>query len=385
LIKEKGFQAVAVEADWPDAYRVDRYVRARYEDTSPGRALAGFTRFPVWMWRNRDVEVFVRWLRRYNDVRPAQAPQVGFFGLDLYSMNRSREEVVRYLSKVDPEAARRARYRYSCFDDFGENEQAYGYAAGFDLSQSCQQQVIQQLRELNLRAYEYLHRDGLIAEDDFFSAEQNARLVKNAEEYYRNMFQDRVNTWNLRDRHMAETLHALAAHLERRFGKSKIVVWAHNSHLGNARATERSRYGEWNLGQLVRERYSQAVLIGFTTYTGTVTAASDWGGPHETKRVRPALPESYERLFHDTGIPRFLATFAGDDRLSKEFRAERLERAIGVIYRPETERVSHYFMARLADQFDAVLHFDETRAVEPLPHAEEEQTAEVPETYPTGV
>ena len=245
MTKEKGFQAVAVEADWPDAYRVDQYVRGRSADHRPAGALSEFTRFPVWMWRNRDVEAFVEWLRHYNDGRPPHTPQVGFYGLDLYSMNRSRAEVVRYLSKIDPEAARRARYRYSCFDHFGENEQTYGQAAGFDISQSCQEEVVQQLRELNQRAYEYMHRDGQIAEDAFFSAEQNARLVKNAEEYYRSMFQARVSTWNLRDRHMAETLHALAAHLDGRFGKSKIVVWAHNSHLGNARATERSRYGEW--------------------------------------------------------------------------------------------------------------------------------------------
>jgi erythromycin esterase-like protein len=385
LIKEKGFQAVAVEADWPDAHRVNQYVRGRSGDSLLEQALSGFTRFPLWMWRNRDVEVFIGWLREHNDSRPQHALQVGFYGLDLYSMNRSRAEVVRYLAKVDPGAARRAHYRYSCFDHFGEDEQAYGYAAGFNVSQSCQEEVAQQLVDLQRREYEYLHRDGQVAEDDFFSAEQNARLVKNAEEYYRGMFQSRVSTWNLRDRHMVETLEALAAHLETRFGKSKIVVWAHNSHLGNARATDRRRYGEWNLGQLVRERHAQAVLVGFTTYTGTVTAASDWGGPHEIKRVRPALPESYENLFHETGIQRFLVTFAGDDRLSREFRTERLERAIGVIYRPETERMSHYFVARLADQFDAIIHFDKTRAVEPLPHAEEEQTAEAPETYPTGV
>jgi erythromycin esterase-like protein len=386
LIKEKGFQAVAVEADWPDADRVNRYVRRRSNDSMPAKALSGFTRFPVWMWRNRNVETFVGWLREYNDSRPQHAAQVGFYGLDLYSLNRSRAEVLRYLERVDPGAARRARYRYSCFDHFGEDEQAYGYAAGFDLLQSCQQEVIQQLTDLQQRGYyEYLHRDGQVAEDEFFSAEQNARLVKNAEEYYRGMFQGRVNTWNLRDLHMAETLHALAAHLERRFERAKIVVWAHNSHLGNARATERSRNGEWNLGQLVRERYAQSVLVGFTTYTGTVTAASDWGALHETKRVRPALPESWEALFHKIGVSQFLVTFAGDERLSTEFRAERLERAIGVIYRPETERLSHYFHARIADQFDAVIHFDETSAVEPLPHAEEEQTPEIPEIYPVGL
>ncbi len=385
LIKEKGFQAVAAEADWPDAYRVNRYVRNRSGDATPAQALSSFTRFPVWMWRNRNVETFIGWLRQYNDSRPRDAVQVGFYGLDLYSLNRSREEVVRYLEKVDPGGAQRARYRYSCFDHFGGDEQAYGHAAGFGLSQSCQEEVVRQLRDLQQRAYEYLHRDGQVAEDDFFSAEQNARLVRNAEEYYRGMFQGRVNTWNLRDRHMAETLHALAAHLERRFGRAKIVVWAHNSHLGDARATDRSLHGEWNLGQLVRERYAQCVLVGFTTYTGTVTAASDWGGMHETKRVLPALRGSFEDLFHQTAVPRFLVTFPDNERLSAEFRAEFLERAIGVIYRPETERGSHYFHARIADQFDAVLHFDETRAVEPLPHAEEEQTPEVPETYPVGV
>jgi erythromycin esterase-like protein len=385
LIAEKGFQAVAVEADWPDAYRVNQYVRARGQDAAAERALSGFRRFPVWMWRNRDVEAFVSWLREYNDSRPQHAPQVGFYGLDLYSLYRSRAEVLRYLAKVDPAAAHRARHRYSCFDHFGEDEQAYGYAAGFDLSQSCQHEVIQELQDLQRRAFEYLHRDGHVAEDEFFSAEQNARLVKNAEEYYRGMFQGRVNTWNLRDSHMAETLAALADHLEGRFGRARIVVWAHNSHLGNARATDRARYGEWNVGQLVRERYSQTVLVGFTTYTGTVTAASDWGGVHETKRVRPALRESYEAWLHEAGISRFLLTFAGDERFSAAFRPERLERAIGVIYRPETERVSHYFVARLSDQFDAVLHFDETTAVEPLPHAEEEQTSDTPETYPVGV
>jgi erythromycin esterase-like protein len=385
LIQEKGFHGVAVEADWPDAYRVDRYVRARGSDSTASEALSGFTRFPVWMWRNRDVETFVDWLRHYNDSRPRHAAQVGFYGVDLYSLNRSRTEVIRYLKKTDPAAAQRAQQRYSCFDHFGEDEQAYGSAAGFDLSQSCQHEVVQQLIDLQRRAYEYLHRDGRIAEDEFFSAEQNARLVRNAEEYYRGMFQGRVNTWNLRDRHMAETLHALAAHLDRRFGRSKIVVWAHNSHLGNARATDRTQHGEWNLGQLVRERYAQAVLIGFTTYSGTVTAASEWGGLHETKRVRPALAESWEAMLHHSGIPQFFITFAGDERLYSEFRAERLERAIGVIYRPESERFSHYFHARLGDQFDAVIHLDETTAVEPLPHAEQEQEAGIPETYPMGV
>jgi erythromycin esterase-like protein len=239
--------------------------------------------------------------------------------------------------------------------------------------------------DLHRRAYEYMHRDGQAAEDEFFSAELNARLVRNSEEYYRSMFGGRTSSWNLRDRHMAETLHALSAHLDRRYGQSKVVVWAHNSHLGDARATEATRRGEWNLGQLVRERYGDnSRLIGFTTYTGTVMAASDWGGEHEVKRVRPGMVGSYETLFHDVDIPRFLLPMRGSP-IRGELRSERLERAIGVIYRPDTERQSHYFHARLADQFDAVIHYDGTRALEPLAPSPEPQPAEVPETYPSGV
>jgi len=383
LIQEKGFQAVAVEADWPDANRVHRYVMNRGNDQSPAQALSSFLRFPVWMWRNRVLEQFAGWLRDYNrDHTPA-----GFYGIDLYSLNESRYEVVRYLEKVDPEAARRARSRYACFDQYGDDEQAYGMAAGFRDAESCEDEVVQQLVDLRRRALEYAHRDGQVAEDEFFSAEQNARVVQNAEEYYRAMFRGRVNTWNLRDRHMAETLHALAAHLDQRFGRGKIVVWAHNSHLGDARATEVADRGEWNVGQLVRERYGdQSRLIGFTTYTGTVTAADDWGTPHETKRVRPGMSGSYELLLHEASPTNFLLNLRDDQPLAAHLRQPRLERAIGVIYRPETERYSHYFKARLADQFDAVLHLDETHAIEPLPHTEEEQIPEeTPETFPSGV
>lgn len=386
LIVERGFHAVAVEADWPDAHRLDRYVRGRSNDGSPRQALGDFQRFPRWMWRNRVVEEFIGWLRRYNDSRSQGKPQVGFYGIDLYSLNSSREEVVRYLERVDPDAARKARERYACFDHFGGDEQEYGMAAGFAVSDSCQDEVVQQLKDLRRRAYEYMHRDGLIAEDDFFSAEQNARLVQNAEEYYRSMFRGRVSTWNLRDRHMAETLHALAAWLERRHRQSKIVVWEHNSHVGDARATEMGRRGEYNVGQLVRERYKeQAFNVGFTTYTGTVTAASDWGGEAETKRVRPGLAGSWEELFHQVGIPAFLLTVRGNPALAASLAGERLERAIGVIYRPETERVSHYFSAHLPEQFDAVIHMDTTRALEPLDATPELVEDAVPETYPSGV
>jgi erythromycin esterase-like protein len=389
LISEKGFTAVAVEADWPDAYRVNRYVRGRGEDRSSGDALSGFKRFPQWMWRNADVLDFVGWLRAHNGALPASS-KVGFYGLDLYSLHASMEAVLGYLDKIDPEAAKRARSRYSCFDHFGEDAQSYGYVAGLGLSQSCESEVVNQLVELRRRAAEYASRDGRVAEDEFFFAEQNARLVKNAEEYYRSMFRGRVSSWNLRDRHMVETLHALAAHLERQNGRSaKVAVWAHNSHLGDARATQMGEQGEWNVGQLVREKYGgQSVLVGFSTYAGTVTAAADWDAPAERKRVRPALKDSYEALFHEAGVPRFLLTLRDGNRVATALREPRLERAIGVIYRPETERQSHYFHARLPAQFDCMLHFDETRAVEPLERTARWQSGEAgeaPETYPSGL
>src|SRR5256714_9417462 len=366
LIREKGFNAVAVEADWPDAFRVNRFVRGSGEDAEATDALSGFRRFPTWMWRNSDVLDFVGWLREHND-GGSPAKKAGFYGLDLYSLHSSIEAVLAYLHKVDPDAARRALYRYSCFDHFGEDTQAYGYAASFDLADSCEEEVLGQLIELRQRAGAYASRDGWVADDEFFFAEQNARLVKNAEEYYRSMFRGHVESWNRRDTHMAETLEALAAHLGKRGPRAKIVVWEHNSHLGDARATEIGGAGEFNVGQLVRERYGdESVLIGFTTDHGTVTAASNWDAPAERKRVRAGLPDSYEALFHEVDIPRFMLDIRGDLALARALREPRLERAIGVIYRPETERASHYFHARLADQFDAVLHFDQTRAVEPL-------------------
>lgn len=386
LVKEKGFTAVAVEADWPDAYRVNRYVRGATADADAVEALAGFKRFPAWMWRNADVLDFIGWLRTHNDDLPSNAVKAGFYGLDLYSLHTSIEAVLTYLDKVDPEAARRARYRYTCFDHFGKDEQTYGYATGLGIRESCEEEVISQLVDLRRQAAEFARRDGRIAADDYFYAEQNARLVMNAEKYYRSMFRGRVSSWNLRDQHMVETLEHLIKHLGTDQPHLKIVIWAHNSHLGDARATRMGEEGEWNVGQLVRERYRRdAVLVGLTTYHGTVTAASNWGEPAERKRVRPALGNSYEAVFHDANASRFLLTIRDDEHLASALRPPMLERAIGVIYRPETERASHYFHARLSDQFDAVVHFDETRAVEPLERTAEWESGEVPETFPTGV
>jgi len=382
LITEKGFNAVAVEADWPDAYRINQFVRFQSKDQDAIDALAGFQRFPAWMWRNADVLDFVGWLRNYNEHHASG--RAGFYGLDLYSLHASIRAVLNFLDKVDPEAARRARYRYACFEDFGEDTQAYGYAASFGLSKSCEDEVINQWMEIRRRAADLARRDGHAFPDEFFFAEQNARLVKNAEEYYRSMFRERVSSWNLRDSHMAETLDALVHHLGA--NHSKVVLWAHNSHLGDARATEMGQQGELNLGQLVRQRYGkQSVSVGFSTYTGTVTAASEWDGPAERKHVRPALPGSYEALFHSTGMAKFLLLLNEQNETTLLLREPRLERAIGVIYQPRSERQSHYFHAQLSDQFDAILHFDETRAVEPLERTTAWEAGEVPETYPSAL
>jgi erythromycin esterase-like protein/predicted phosphoribosyltransferase len=389
LIEAKGFCAVAVEADWPDAYRVNRYVRGRGGDTTEEKALRGFERFPTWMWRNTAVLDFVSWLREHNDHNGSdERAKAGFYGLDLYSLYRSIHEVVSYLERVDPAAAQRARQRYACFDHTsGGDGQAYGFAAAFGSGDTCEREVVEQLVDLQRHALEYARRDGLIADDELFYAQQNAKVVKAAAEYYRSMFAGRVSSWNLRDQHMADTLDALAGHLARQRGRpAKVVVWAHNSHVGDARATELGSQGELTIGRLVRERHpGDCRLIGFTTYTGTVTAADDWDGPAERKWVRPALPGSVEELFHDAGEKEFLVPLYHSGRAAETLRSAHLQRAIGVIYRPDTERHSHYFQTRLADQFDAVIHIDETRAVEPLERTARWEWGEVPETYPFTV
>ncbi|HEY7569457.1 MAG TPA: erythromycin esterase family protein [Gemmatimonadaceae bacterium] len=385
LIRERAFTAVAVEADWPDAYRVNRYVRGTGDDADAEEALRGFRRFPQWMWRNADVLDFVGWLRAHNEGLPSAA-QVGFYGMDLYSLHASMEAVLNYLRDVDPEAARRAALRYGCFDRFGDDPQRYGYASTIGLSPTCEAEVVSQLVELQRSATEYASRDGRFPPDAQFFAEQNARLVANAERYYRAMFDNRVSSWNLRDGHMAETLGVLLQYLGRNTPASKVVVWAHNSHLGDARATEMGGAGELNVGQLVRQRYDrQALLVGFSTYSGTVTAADDWGAPARRKTVRAALPESYEALFHEAGVANFYLDLSERSPTVSELRHPRLERAIGVIYRPETERMSHYFHAQLPSQFDAILHYDTTRAVEPLERTGEWERGELPETYPSSL
>ncbi|QEC49423.1 erythromycin esterase family protein [Baekduia soli] len=386
LIAEHGFCAVAIEGDWPDAHRVSRYIRGAPEARDAEEGLRGFRRFPTWMWRNADVLDLVGWLRAHNDGVHQTARKVGFYGLDLYSLGASMEAVIAYLGDQDPDAAARARARYECLQPYVGESAAYGQAVLAGVSEPCRRRVLEELVELRRSAGEYLRRDGIAAEDEQFFAEQNAAVVTDAEEYYRTMFGDRAGSWNLRDRHMADTLDELLAHLDRHGGTARVVVWAHNSHVGDARATEMSQRGELNIGQLMRERHGRDVVnVGFTTYMGTVTAAGDWGRPAERKQVRRALPDSYEALLHASRIPALLLCplAAGDS--GRALREPRLERAIGVIYRPQTERESHYFAASAALQFDALVHVDHTRAVEPLERTPAWTRGEPPETYPSAL
>lgn len=383
LIEEKGFTAVAVEADWPDAYRVNRFVRGLGEDNTAEQSLKDFQRFPRWMWRNTVVRDFVDWLRNHNAGHPEH--MAGFYGIDLYSLHRSMEAVVEHLEQLDPQAAMRARQRYSCFEPFGEDPQNYGLATAYGVDEPCEDQVIAQLLELRQGEAAMMH-EGLLAQDEHFFAEQNAQLALNAERYYRAMFHGQEDTWNLRDRHMTDTIDRLFQHQQDQGINAKIVVWAHNSHLGDARATDMNwKQGQQNVGQLMRERHpDQTCIIGFSTHHGEVTAADDWGSPGKQKRVLPALEGSCEDLLHRVGIPNFWLDLRNKNEATELLRQERLQRFIGVIYRPQTERWSHYSLTRPTEQYDILLHFDQTTALLPLDQNSGGETEDLPETYPTG-
>ena len=386
LVTELGFNAVAIEGDWPDAHRVNRYLRRADDDATPEQALLGFQRFPTWMWRNSDVVELVGWLRRYNDAQESPLGQVGFYGLDLYSLYSSIDCVIRYLDRVDPAAAARARDRYACFETSTGDEHGYGRAVMLGVSEPCRREAVAQLVELRRLADGVLHNDGHAAEDEQFFAEENARAVTDAEEYYRSMFTDPSGSWNLRDRHMADTLDNLIAHLDRRTAQSKVVVWAHNSHVGDARATESARRGELTLGQLARERYGRdAVLVGMTTYDGTVTAAADWGASAQRWAVTPALADSLEELLHSLGIGSFLIIPEPRGGAYAALSEIRLQRAIGVVYRPQTERQSHFLYVNAAERFDVIVHIDRSSAVTPLDRPQEWVFNEPPEAYPTAL
>lgn len=389
LVREHGFDAVAVEADWPAALRASRWVRGSDDDANVVAALAGFERFPRWMWRNAEVAEFLHELRVHNaGLRASQ--RVGFHGIDLYSLRESMHAVLHYLDRVDPEAAQRARARYACFDDLAHEPQAYGHAVSFGLREDCEREVVAQLGELLRGQADHLAQ-GSSAHDpeQLFYAQQNARVVRNAETYYRAMFTGRHESWNVRDQHMAQTLRELDHHLSERRGRpARIVVWAHNSHLGDARATDVGGDGQLNLGQLVREDWPahDSFILGFTTHTGRVAAADDWDQPVQHKRVQASRPDSIEGLMH-AACPRrcLLPLRGGSAQLRAVLAQPLLERAIGVIYRPDTERWSHYFHASVSRQFDALVHFDTTRAVLPLEVEQPWEHAEEAETYPSGL
>jgi protein-L-isoaspartate(D-aspartate) O-methyltransferase len=377
LVERKGFTIVAVEADWPDARQIDGYVRDTWVE--PGGQPA-FQRFPTWMWANGQVLTLLYWMREYNESVAERDRSVGFYGLDLYSLYNSIDSVVRYLDDVDPEAARVARHRYGCLSPWQGDPAAYGAAATSGRYEACEQDVVQMLRDLLEKRFEYTDRDG----ERFLDAAQNARLITNAERYYRTMYRGGRASWNLRDTHMFDTLETL---LRFRGPDAGAVVWAHNSHLGDASATEMGAGGQINVGQLCRERFgSDAYLIGFGTDHGTVAAATDWGGPMEIKQVRPSHEQSYERVCLESEIPSFLLPLREGEAgvVRARLLPERLERAIGVIYRPETEIQSHYFYASLPRQFDEYIWVHETRAVDPLTTATEEGR-DLPETFPFGL
>ena len=374
LIVKKGFRFIAIEGDWPDAARVDHYVR--HLEYPPSEWTA-FARFPTWMWRNNEVRDFVDWLRKHNAATKHE-PRVAFHGLDLYSLYVSIRSVLNYLDQVDPDAAKVARQRYGCLTPWQGDPATYGHAALTGSYRTCEPYVVRALKELLEKRVAYAEHDG----ERFFDAVQNARLVTNAERYYRTMYYGSRASWNLRDEHMFTTLKNLLAF----YGTaSKAIVWAHNSHVGDSAATEMASRGEHNIGHLCRQEFGRsAYLVGFGTNSGTVAAASDWDGPMEIKKVQPALPKSYERLCHAAGHARFTLGLRNRTDLTgaQGLGKPHLERAIGVIYRPETERASHYFQAILPRQFDEYIWFDDTHAVTPFDTAE---LAGLPDTYPFGV
>ncbi len=368
LIREKGFGAVAIAADWPDAYRVNRYVRGRGNDVEAVDALGDFKRFPSWMWRNADVLEFVGWLRGHNDSLRPEAPKVGFYGLDRYGFHASVEAILAYLGKLDPQAANLARQQYACFDMYSGDALAYGYDPGLHIGQQCENDLVAQLVSLRRGVGEDVikHGHGQLVGDDFFYALQNEKLIHEADDYYRAMYRGDFDSWNRRDRHMAETFEALVGFLTGEGPAAKVVVWAHNSHVGDARARGAGARGQTNLSQRLRERYRHnTILIGCTTYEGTVTAASTWDAPSERFHLPPAMEGSYEALLHHAGLGRSVCLLR--DALRRNGLGEpHLQRTIGAIYRSDTDRTSHYRRSCLTSQFDAVLYFDRTRAVEPL-------------------
>ncbi|TIX50722.1 erythromycin esterase family protein [Alteraurantiacibacter aquimixticola] len=373
LIEEHGFNIIAVEGDWPDIARLDEYVR--HGDARP-RAGEPFARFPTWMWRNKEVLAFADWLRGHNAELPEEQ-RACMRGLDIYSLRESMHSVIAYLDEHCADEAAEARRRYGCLTPWQDEPQFYGRAVKYSGLAECEDIVVSQLDEMLKRRMEFIAEDG----ERYFDAEQNARIVRAAERYYRSMYRGATESWNLRDRHMFDTLQQLMAHHK----EARAVVWAHNSHIGNASATAMGWQGEFNIGELVRKSYGdQAVLIGFGTDRGTVAAASDWGEHMQVMKVRPARDDSWEKAFRLTGLARSLTDWRTrkDAELVSALSEVLLERAIGVVYRPHSELTNHYFEAVMADQFDAFVWFEESRAVTPLGP---EKPSGAADTWPFGL
>ena len=384
LIIEKGFQAIALEGDWPDVSRLNEYVRGNGIDPDSNSALSGFTAFPAWLWRNADMLDFIGWLKSWNDLREDQSEKAGIYGLDLYGLHKSIAEVVSGLKKIDPTMASEIKECYRCFEE-ANGGRRYGFAADIGIRKSCEEEALKALVELRRKRAEITRKAGKTFDEELFSAEQNAYLVEDAERYYRAMFRDRTMAWNLREVHMQRAAQLLMRHLEKNHAAPKLVIWVHNLHAGDARAEEPSVAAKINLGQLLREQYGhEVVLVGFTTHSGTVTAALDWwDSPPEQLVLPPAIQGSHEEVFHELDSPDFMLNLRSN-RI--QLLAEpRLQRTVGIVYRPDMEIDHQYFKVRLNAQFDAILHFDKTRAVEPIEHTTGWDRAEMPETFPTGV
>lgn len=364
LIQQKGFMAVAIEGDWPSVYQLNEYVLS--QTGSLDQAWQSFKRFPQWMWRNEPMEQFLQWLKKFNLTRNGSSPKIGVYGLDLYSLYPSINALLNYLSTVDPQAADRARLRFDCFNRYVGAPEQYGLVAE-QHQQSCIEAIKSEVLEMQYEIIHTIKNNKKGNHDAYYSALQNAFVIKDAEAYYRSLYDNHISSWNVRDQHMAESLQLLMTGLEERHQvPAKIIIWAHNSHLGDARATEMSDRGEINLGQLIKERHGAVChAIGFSTYAGSVTAASHWGGATECKTVLPALAGSYEFLFNQLQYKEFILNLT-DQEIAHYLKLPMLQRAIGVVYLPETERQSHYYFARLAYQFETMIHIDYTTNLKAL-------------------
>jgi erythromycin esterase-like protein len=377
LIREKGFSFVAVEGDWPDCYRVNRYVKNYPESGHDAHeVLHAFERWPTWMWANREVVTLAEWLRRHN-ASVADDGKAGFYGLDVYSLWESMQAVLGYLSKIDSSALAAARKAFECFEPYADDAQEYARATVWAPA-SCEDDVVRMLEDLRRQKPQYDH-DG---RDAYFNAEQNALVAKNAEHYYRTMVRGDSPSWNVRDRHMVETLNRL---LEHHGPESKAIIWEHNTHIGDARYTDMAATGMVNVGQLVREEHAAegVVLIGFSSYAGSVIAADQWGAPMRRMRVPPGRSGSWEDVLHRATPPDKLLIFDARNR-ERGLLEERGHRAIGVVYRPDYEGYGNYVPTVLPYRYDALLFIDESHAVHPL-HMPIEAVHELPETYPSGM